>query len=133
MIWGQERPSVLVWLAHEANDNRRLVGFEERPDFISMLDKTASSRGISLLFPLLDLEDSSQMSVSDVWGGFKEPIFNASNRYQSDVILTGRLIQTLPTLWETQWTAFMNDQEMHWVTQGELADIVLEDRIITQG
>lgn len=128
-IWGRERPSILVWLAHEANDNRRLVGFEERPDFISMLDNTASSRGVSLLFPLLDLEDSSQMSVSDVWGGFKEPIFNASNRYQSDVILTGRLIQTLPTLWETQWTAFMNNQEMHWVTQGELADIVLEEGV----
>lgn len=129
VIWGQERPSILVWLAHEANDTRRLVGFEERPDFISMLDKTASSRGVSLLFPLLDLEDSSQMSVSDVWGGFKEPILNASNRYQTDVILTGRLTQTLPTLWESEWTVFMNDQEINWVTRGELADIVLEEGI----
>ncbi len=128
-IWGKERPSILVWLAHENNNNRRLVSFEESPEYIAMLDKSAAARGVSLLFPLLDLEDTSQMSVSDVWAGFKEPILNASARYQSDVVLTGRLVQTLANLWETQWSAYIGDQEMHWTTQGELAEIVLEEGV----
>lgn len=126
-IWGKERPSILVWLAHENDNNRRLVSFEESPEYIGMLDKNAAARGVSLLFPLLDLEDTSQMSVSDVWGGFKEPVLNASNRYQSDVVLSGRLVQTLPNLWETRWSAYIGTQEMSWTTQGELAEIVLEE------
>jgi uncharacterized protein len=128
-IWGKERPSILVWLAHEGDAARSLVSFEENPEYLTMLEQRASARGISLLFPLLDLEDSSRISVSDVWGGFKEPVLNASNRYQSDVVLTGRLIQILPTLWESQWSVYINNQEMHWTSQAELPEIVLEEGV----
>ncbi len=128
-IWGKERPSILVWLAHEGDAARSLVSFEESPEYLTMLEQRASARGISLLFPLLDLEDSSRISVSDIWGGFKEPVLNASNRYQSDVVLTGRLIQILPTLWESQWSVYINDQEMHWISQAELPEIVLEEGV----
>jgi uncharacterized protein len=128
-IWGKVRPSILVWLAHENGDTRRLVSFEENPQYIGMLDKRATARGVSLLFPLLDLEDTSRMSVSDVWGGFKEPVLNASNRYQSDVVLTGKLTQTLPTLWESQWSVYIDGEEMQWMSQGELVEIVLEEGV----
>jgi len=128
-IWGQERPSVLVWLAHEQNKTRRLVSFDDSPEYLNMLDEGATARGLSLLFPLLDLEDSSQISVSDVWGGFKEPIANASNRYQADVILTGKVIQVLPNLWESKWTAYINDQAESWTSQGELVEIVLKEGV----
>lgn len=126
-IWGKERPSILVWLAYEKNDARRLVSFEENPAYITMLDKAASKRGVSLLFPLLDLEDTSRMKVSDVWGNFKEPIINASQRYQADVVLTGRISQSLPTLWESRWSYYLGNQEMNWTTQGDLDQIVLEE------
>jgi len=128
-IWGKERPSILVWMAYENGDARNLVSFEESPAYIGVLDKYAAARGVSLLFPLLDLEDTSRMNVSDVWAGFKDPVLDASNRYQSDVVITGRLSQTLPTLWESQWTAYIDNQEMSWTTQGELAAIVLEEGI----
>jgi uncharacterized protein len=138
-IWGKERPSILVWLAHEVDAARSLVSFEESPEYLTILEQRASSRGVSLLFPLLDLEDTSRMSVSDVWGGFKEPVLNASHRYQSDVVLTCKLIQILPTLWESHWSAYIGSQEIHWTSQGELPEIVLEegvdelvDRLATQ-
>ena len=128
-IWGQERPSVLVWIAYEKNENRRLVSFEDSPEYLNMLDASAAARGLSLLFPLLDLEDSSQISISDVWGGFKEPIANASNRYQADVILTAKVIQVSPNLWESKWTAYINEQTQSWTNQGELAEIVLKEGV----
>jgi uncharacterized protein len=128
-IWGKERPSVLVWLANEINQNRVLVSFEESPEYLSMLEHRASARGIALLFPLLDLEDTSKISVSDVWGSFKDPILEASTRYQSDVVLTGKLIQTLPTLWESEWLAYINGEAINWTSQGELPEIVLEEGI----
>ncbi|GJM05930.1 MAG: hypothetical protein DHS20C09_19260 [marine bacterium B5-7] len=128
-VWGQERPSTLVWLAYEQNEIRRLVSFEERPEYLNTLDAGAASRGLSLLFPLLDLEDSSRISISDVWGSFKDPISNASNRYQADVILTAKVIQVLPNLWESKWTAYINDLTESWTSQGELAEIVLKEGI----
>ena len=127
-VWGKERPSILVWLAHEGN-GRRLVSFEENPEYLTMLDHRASARGISLLMPLLDLEDTSRISVSDVWGGFKDPILDASKRYQSDVVLTGKLIQILPTLWESEWSVYIDGQAMSWTGQGELVEIVLEEAV----
>ncbi len=128
-VWGKERPSILVWLAHEGNESRHLVSIEESPEYLSMLDHHASARGVSLLFPLLDLEDTSRISVSDIWGGFKEPILEASERYQVDVVLTGKLIQLLPTLWESHWSVYIDDQEMNWSSQGGLVDIVLEEGV----
>ncbi len=128
-IWGQERPSVLIWLAHEQNESRQLVSFENKPEYLNMLDAGARARGLSLLFPLLDLEDSSQISVSDVWGGFKEPISHASNRYQADVILAAKIIQLSPNLWESKWTAYINDLTESWTSQGELAAIVLKEGV----
>ena len=128
-VWGKERPSILVWLAHEGNENRRLVSIEESPEYLTMLDQRASARGISLLMPLLDLEDTSRISVSDVCGGFKEPILDASRRYQSDVVLTGKLSQILPTLWESEWTVYIDGRAMSWTGQGELVEIVLEEAV----
>ena len=138
-IWGQERPSILVWLAYEQNQTRHRVSFEDNPEYMNMLDEGATTRGLSLMFPLLDLEDSSQINISDVWAGFKEPISDASNRYQADVILTAKIIQVLPNLWESEWTAYINHQTENWTNQGVLAEIVLNegidelaDRIATQ-
>ena len=138
-IWGRERPSILVWLAYEQNQTRHLVSFEDNPEYMTMLDEGATTRGLSLMFPLLDLEDSSQINISDVWAGFKEPISDASNRYQADVILTAKIIQVLPNLWESEWTAYINHQTENWTNQGVLAEIVLNegidelaDRIATQ-
>ncbi len=128
-VWGKERPSVLVWLAQEQNETRRLVSFENSPEYLNMLDEGAAARGLSLLFPLLDLEDSSQISISDVWGGFKEPILDASSRYQADVILTAKIIKVLPNLWESKWTAYINNQTVSWTSQGELAEIVLKEGV----
>ncbi len=128
-IWGNERPSVLVWLVHEENSVRRMVSFEESPQYLTMLDKAAANRGISLLFPLLDLEDNSRISASDIWGGFKDPIMAASNRYQADVVMTGKLVQALPNIWESYWTVYINGQVVNWNSQGELAEIVLQEGV----
>lgn len=129
MIWGKERPSILVWLAYENNNFRQLVSFEESPEYISMLDQHAAARGVSLLFPLLDLEDTTRMNASDVWAGFEEPILNASGRYESDVVLTGKLVQATPALWESQWTLYNNGVKVSWISQGEIAEIALEEGI----
>ena len=48
-IWGNERPSTLVWLTIDDADGRRLVGLEEAPEYIEAISHRAQQRGIPLL------------------------------------------------------------------------------------
>ena len=128
-IWGKERPSVLVWLVSQKNNNRSFVNIEDNSKYINILEERASARGVNLLFPLLDLQDDSKISVTDVWGGFSEPILEASKRYQANAILTGKFTQILPALWESEWVVYFDKWVFDWVSQGDVAEIILEEGI----
>lgn len=128
-IWGKERPSILVWIVYQKDENRFFVNLEESSEYLNILENRAAARGVRLLFPLLDLQDNSQISVTDVWGGFTEPILKASKRYQSDAVLTGKFVQILPTLWQSKWSVYFDEQMINWTSQSDIADIVLEEGI----
>ena len=128
-IWGKERPSILVWIVYQKDENRFFVNLEESSEYLNILENRAAARGVRLLFPLLDLQDNSQISVTDVWGGFTEPILKASKRYQSNAVLTGKFIQILPTLWQSKWSVYFDEQMINWTSQSDIADIVLEEGI----
>ena len=128
-IWGKERPSVLVWLVAQKNNNRSFVNIEDNSKYINILEERASARGVNLLFPLLDLQDDSKISVTDVWGDFTEPILKASKRYLPNTVLTGKFIQILPTLWQSKWSVYFDEQMINWTSQSDIADIVLEEGI----
>jgi hypothetical protein len=128
-VWGKERPSVLVWLAVEDVSGRHLVSLEEKPEYVAILDRKAKTRGIVLIFPLLDLEDTSALRVSDVWGGFKRPILEASSRYHPDTVLVGRVEAPVPGIWEGKWTAYTGEETNNWTAEGDLPDAVLDEGI----
>jgi len=85
-VWGTERPLTLVWLAVDwgmgereivgADDPVRLPGDARSIDRNKLLrervQEVAGRRGIPVVFPLLDLEDLTNVSFSDIWGGFDE-------------------------------------------------------------
>ncbi|MEE8321888.1 MAG: DUF2066 domain-containing protein [Gammaproteobacteria bacterium] len=128
-VWGKERPSILVWLASQGSAGRRLVNLEDNSGFLEILEKQAQSRGVALIFPLFDLQDSSYLKASDIWGGFREPVILASRRYHADVILTGSIKQVIPSVWEARWTVYIDGQPANWTTQGDLPDVVLDEGI----
>lgn len=128
-IWGKERPSILVWIVYQKDENRFFVNLEESSEYLNILENRAAARGVRLLFPLLDLQDNSQISVTDVWGDFTDPILKASKRYQSNAVLTGKFIQILPTLWQSKWSVYFDEQMINWTSQSDIADIVLEEGI----
>lgn len=128
-LWGQERPAVLVWMALDNAAGRNIVSLEDNPDIIDFVDATAAARGIPLLFPLMDLEDTARMNVSDLWGDFEQPIVAASARYQSDAIAVGRITQGGAAGWQTQWTLYMDQQASRWSTENTDVALALEEAI----
>ena len=128
-IWGQERPATLLWLASEDDSGRFFVSQDSLPEFISVLENKARLRGIALVFPLLDLEDSTRIRADEVWDGFRQPILDASARYGADSVLAGRIHSPTPGIWEAGWTVYFGEEGMNWVTRSDLAEMALEEGI----
>jgi hypothetical protein len=118
-VWSSARPATLIWLGIEIDGQRSLFQPELNLALREALAQVADSRGLPLLFPLMDLEDRANLQVSDVWGGFAETISQASERYQPDVILVGRLRNRSGDAWEADWILYQPDTKNNWQSRNE--------------
>src|SRR5690606_4302440 len=90
-FWSEQRPIVLVWLVEEANRDRAIVWDQSGNNLQANLNLAAAHRGVPVLLPIGDFQDVTAISVPDLWGGFSQPIANASTRYQPDAVLIARV------------------------------------------
>ena len=103
-VWGSNRPGVLLWLALNDADGRRIISGTDASEIAVALRDQARLRGLPLLFPLLDLEDSASLSTAEVWGVFLGRIDEASMRYNPDSVLTGRIQKDTVGRWSANWS-----------------------------
>lgn len=98
-VWGAERPLVALWFALDRGDGRRLIlpaatddasGEDEFEPLRTALLDSAERRGLPVVLPLLDTEDMAGVEFADLWGGFRERVLAASERYGAQGILVGR-------------------------------------------
>ena len=113
-VWGSNRPSVLVWMVlQEAGGRRNLLGPETNPEIIEFMRRFSAKRGLPIIFPVLDIEDRRNLSTDAIWAQDELAIKSASNRYDPDSILAGRLLFTatgeLVGLWQF---LFMDEAEV---------------------
>lgn len=113
-MWGVNRPRTLLWLAVEEGSERYVVGGDNRPDLQGVIRGEARRRGLPLSMPLLDLQDQRSLSVADVWGDFSDVIFQASDRYQPDAVLVGRVFAVGGDRWQGHWTLYHRGSEITW-------------------
>ena len=78
----------------------------------------AERRGLPVAFPLLDTMDLQNLSFSDIWGGFDDALLAASERYEADVILVGRIRPA--TSQRNRWTFYFAGEERGWSGEPEL-------------
>ncbi len=117
---GHARPMLMVWLvAQRGNAARDFVAPESK--LYTELAQLAKARGLPLDVPLLDLNDQSALDVSDLWGFFKEPIMQASDRYKPEAILVGRLVQGDSGGWQTEWLLLKDGQARSFTPSGALS------------
>jgi len=103
-VWGDNRPAVVVWLAVEQNGRRELLGSEGgSASLVAQLEERAAERGLPLVIPLMDLQDTSRVSSADVWGLFLDTVQEASARYAHDAVLVGRVYRGGEGLWSGRW------------------------------
>ncbi|NQV69078.1 MAG: DUF2066 domain-containing protein [Pseudohongiella sp.] len=91
-VWDSNRPSVLLWMVlQNAAGERSFLTGDGRPDIVQVIQDFAEQRGLPIIFPVLDFEDRRNLSVDTAWIQDEEAINNASQRYDADSILSGRL------------------------------------------
>ena len=104
-VWGSNRPSVLVWMVlQDATGQRSLLNQETGPEIIEYMRRFGEERGLPVIFPLLDIEDRRNLPPDAIWAQDELAIKAASDRYDADSILAGRLLFTatgeLVGLWQ---------------------------------
>jgi len=124
-VWGDARPTTLIWLGVEQGGNRVLVGANDSGLVRELIDKEAKRRALPVKLPLLDLTDQSKVRAVDIWGDFLDTIEQASQRYAPQAILIGRLYPINSSKWEVRWTLVHRDNVVRWQQQsGNITELV---------
>lgn len=123
-IWSGERANLIAWLVIERQGMQEVIGDDGHAEAL-MLHQQSELRGIPLLLPLMDLTDQSQVSVSDIGGRFWQPIEQASQRYQAQGIIIGRIYQTIDSYWHAQGQLKLPDGTEAWQLEAPQLDLLL--------
>jgi uncharacterized protein len=127
--WGAERPDTLVWLAVEDRGKRYVVAADDGTDVYHQIERAARQRGVPVLFPLLDLEDQSQVQFSDIWGGFFDNVMEASKRYNPQAVLIGRLNRSPSGGWSSRWHLAVAGSPSSWTDSRQQLDTLAQQGI----
>jgi len=87
--WWSRRPLTLVWMVLDEPDGRSVVD-QGAVSIRSALDYAAHQRGLPVLLPAMDLDDSLLVSTGVVWGKFTDVLDQAADRYDAGQYLVGR-------------------------------------------
>jgi hypothetical protein len=143
-VWGSDRPLTVIWLAVDwGQGEREIIGADDpirSRDESRSIDRnrllrqrvldTAERRGLPVAFPLLDTIDLQNLSFSDIWGGFDEALIAATERYEADAILVGRIRPTSSQ--RNRWSFYFGGEERSWTGEPELVLGVVADMLAAE-
>ncbi|MEJ2141701.1 MAG: DUF2066 domain-containing protein [Gammaproteobacteria bacterium] len=118
-VWGKTRPAVLVWLVIDDRKQRQLISNDSNHEIRHIFNDEARVRGLPLRFPLLDLTDRTNISISDIWANFEDSILAASRRYQAEAVLVGRVYQGYSGAWNARWSLYNQGRRQDWESGDE--------------
>lgn len=124
-VWGSDRPLLAVWYAVDGGAAGRLIiagddsdaragRSDPQSELRDSLLNAAEARGLPMVFPLVDAEDLSRISFSDIWGNFSEPVVDASARYGAEAVLIGRARSLSANDRRVRWTLVAGREQYSW-------------------
>ncbi|MEX1032370.1 MAG: DUF2066 domain-containing protein [Cellvibrionaceae bacterium] len=124
-IWPANRPTMLVWTVVDSGNGRSRVSSSSAPEILDLIKAAAKRRGVPLITPLMDLEDQVAVPTEQLWSLRQEIIGQASERYDADSILVGRLTETSRGDWRGGWLLMHRGQSVSFDVSGaDAVDVV---------
>ena len=123
--WPFPRDTCIVWALREIEGRREIIGPAETYEFAELLASNGLARGLPLIFPVMDLEDQLRVNHSLIWGRFGKELLQASERYNANCLLIGRLVAHgggEVTSFSGDWTIMLRNsvsyhRETFWVEE----------------
>jgi len=128
-VWGRERPSTLLVISYDVNENIRLVSDDATPDLVEELDRAAAMHAVPVLFPLMDLEDIAMVSIGDVASRQYENINTMARRYAPNALLVGQIVGRSGEGWQGDWEVRFAEQAFRWNYQESSRKAVIDQAI----
>ena len=114
--WGRSRPTLVSWLLFEDSQQRRIINNED-PLHGTVLPGIASSYGLDLVLPLMDLQEQAEVTISHLWLRDTRLLKHASRRYSEDGYLLAQISKSPNGQWSGEWLLSINSQEYQWPMQ----------------
>ena len=128
-VWGRERPSTLLVISYDVNENIRLVSDDATPDLVESLDNAASIHAVPVLFPLMDLEDIALVNIGDIASRQYENIQTMARRYAPNALLIGRMVGRSGAGWQGDWEVSFAGQVFKWTFKASSRQTVIDQVI----
>lgn len=77
-LWNEIRPETLLWLVVEDQGKRQFLNADKMPLINSALLGASKFQGIPLLFPLMDMQEQSVLSVAEALSPYPHPLLSLS-------------------------------------------------------
>ncbi len=114
---GKNRPQILLWLVLSESNHPAFVTASTHSAVANKIDLLASDYGLPMILPLLDLSERQTVSEQDVIDFNTRPLQQASERYNADAILLGKLKYEANT-WLCEWRLIDGTREAVWNSSG---------------
>jgi hypothetical protein len=114
-IWGETRPSPLIWLVNEKRQivSENMIADRQDKDVSWGLKKAELKRGIEAKFPILDLDESLVIRSSDITGRFHQIVADASTRYGAEYVVLANLYKLRSGQWSLRWELVQYDPDSY--------------------
>ena len=103
-LWTANRPRVLAWLVVEEQGQRQFVSLDGTPELATELLAEFDQRGVPAQLPLFDLADATAISADDIWQLDGRAAQAASQRYDVEDVLIGRVVAMSTGEWLGDWS-----------------------------
>lgn len=90
----------------------------------------ADRRGLPIAFPLMDGEDRAAVSFSDVSGGFDDRVLEASERYDVNSVLIGRVRGSGSS--QNRWSYHFGSDQREWSGEPEVVISRISDLLAAE-
>jgi hypothetical protein len=128
-VWGRERPSSLLVISYDVNENIKLVSDDSTPELIESLDQAATQHAVPVLFPLMDLQDIALVNISDIVSREYSSIDTMAGRYSPDALLVGQVVGRSGKGWHGDWEVRFADQIFKWKFEASSKKAVVDQVI----
>ena len=123
-VWPEERPETLVWIGVEEPGGQQVLAEGSDHAILNLLREAAMERGIPVVLPIMDLQESSNINPDAIASMQTEALSITSEKYGVDYVLAGYLQRSDDGLWRGRWKVIGEAEQVVTTAPGTLSDVI---------